>query len=164
MLSVTTCLLVTGASCVVCRYWVSIGLLLKWVQAHPDTLWWPWTEHHVLQGEMERSYLSYLLTSDPCITAVGGSHRISVIHVRVLILPHSCTHANLYPPLVCSLPMAVFRTPLVMSSDCSRPLSSSELVAILSLVMCSFWELPTTGSPYMHTTAASQWVSKVATQ
>ena len=64
-----------------CRYWVSIGLLLEQVRAHPEELWWPWTQQHVLHGEMERSYLSYLLTSDPSIRAVGGCQRISVVHV-----------------------------------------------------------------------------------
>ena len=32
-------------------------------------------------GEMERSYLAYLLTFDPSLTALGGRQKISVVHV-----------------------------------------------------------------------------------
>lgn len=97
------CSVVTVPSCV-CRYWKSIGLLLKHVQAHPEVLWWPWTEYHVLQGEMERSYLSFLLTCDPYIAVLGGSERISVIQV---LLP--CGVCRQHNCVSYSLPMAVFR-------------------------------------------------------
>ena len=33
---------------------------------------------------MERSYLTYLLTSDPAITSLGGHQKISVVHVSLL--------------------------------------------------------------------------------
>ena len=101
------------------RYWVSVGLLLEQVRAHPEGLWWPWTQRHVLQGEMERSYLSYLLNSDPSIRAMGGCQRISVVHVHA----HSCLDYQLLtlPLSLCSLPMAVSRIILMISSTYSRP-------------------------------------------
>lgn len=105
--------------CFMCRYWVSIGLLLEHVRTHSERLWWPWTQRHVLQGEMERSYLSYLLNSDPFIRAMGGCQRISVVHVHA----HSCPDYQLLTLSLslCSLPMAVSRIILMMSSNYSRP-------------------------------------------
>ena len=52
------------------RYWLSVRQLLDCVTF--DT-WWPWTEDHIVTGDMERSFLHYLLeqhhpaTSDPSI-------------------------------------------------------------------------------------------------
>jgi len=40
------------------RYWLSVRQLLSCVTY--DT-WWPWTEDHIVSGDMERSFLHYLL-------------------------------------------------------------------------------------------------------
>ena len=40
------------------RYWLSVRQLLSCVSF--DT-WWPWTEDHIVSGDMERSFLHYLL-------------------------------------------------------------------------------------------------------
>ena len=40
------------------RYWCSLKQLLRRVTY--DT-WWPWTEDHIVTGDMERSFLHYLL-------------------------------------------------------------------------------------------------------
>ena len=52
------------------QYWLSVRQLLSCVSF--DT-WWPWTKGHIVTGDMERSFLHYLLeqhhpaTSDPPI-------------------------------------------------------------------------------------------------
>lgn len=61
------------------RYWLSVKQLLSCV-TH-DT-WWPWTEDHIVSGDMERSFLHYLLDqhhpsptcSDPPILVMQVKH------------------------------------------------------------------------------------------
>lgn len=44
------------------RYWLSVRQLLNCVT---DDSWWPWTEDHIVTGDMERSFLHYLLEQHP---------------------------------------------------------------------------------------------------
>lgn len=60
------------------RYWLSVECLLAHVQG--SSQWWPWTREHVLTGDMERSYLSYLLEADPHARALQQHSNIFVLH------------------------------------------------------------------------------------
>ena len=44
---------------------------------------WPWTRQYVQNGDMERSFLRYLLTTDPQLRALGAENKISVILVSI---------------------------------------------------------------------------------
>ena len=44
--------------------------------------WWPWTEDYIYTGDMERSFLRYLLSADSHIDSVQGEDKIVVMQVR----------------------------------------------------------------------------------
>lgn len=73
------------------RYWLSLRQLLNCVTYES---WWPWTEDHIMNGDMERSFLHYLLEqhhssacSDPPILVMQyayGYIQDSVTHIKKL--------------------------------------------------------------------------------
>lgn len=64
------------------RYWKSVGVLLEHVKENGKDSWWPWVAKHVLSGDMERSYLAYILASDTHVQALVGGQNIVVLHVN----------------------------------------------------------------------------------
>lgn len=77
----SVCLNIT-ASMVFVRYWKSIAVLLEHVNENGKDSWWPWVAEHVLSGDMERSYLAYILASDTHLQALGGEQNVVVLHVN----------------------------------------------------------------------------------
>lgn len=63
------------------RYWLSVKQLLNCVSCDS---WWPWTEDHIMAGDMERSFLHYLLDHHHPITC--SDPPILVMQVRWLCL------------------------------------------------------------------------------
>ena len=65
------------------RYWLSLRQLLNCVTYDS---WWPWTEDHIITGDMERSFLYYLLEqhdhpstcSSPPIHVMQVNHNINL--------------------------------------------------------------------------------------
>ena len=43
--------------------------------------WWPWTRDGVMQGDMERSYMWYLVMEDSHSKRLGGAKLINVLQV-----------------------------------------------------------------------------------
>jgi len=85
------------------RYWCSLKQLLRRVAY--DT-WWPWTEDHIVTGDMERSFLHYLLDNyhrpsskiDPPIFVVQVWHdeiRLGIYVYKLLNSDNSCYMLNL---------------------------------------------------------------------
>ena len=84
------------------RYWLSVRQLLNCVTF--DT-WWPWTEDHITTGDMERSFLHYLLeqhhpatSSDPPILVMQVINiiiRFMYIVKTILIIVCLWIHARL---------------------------------------------------------------------
>ena len=68
------------------RYWLSVRQLLSCVTF--DT-WWPWTEDHITTGDMERSFLHYLLEQHH--PATSSDPPILVMQVINIILCFICT-------------------------------------------------------------------------
>jgi hypothetical protein len=44
--------------------------------------WWPWTTSHIHSGDMERSFLNHLLSTDAQVLAINTNSNIHVLHVR----------------------------------------------------------------------------------
>lgn len=65
------------------RYWMSIEELLKEVSMQGGDEWWPWTTSHIHSGDMERSFLNHLLSTDPQVLANNTNNNIHVLHVRI---------------------------------------------------------------------------------
>ena len=58
--------------------------------------WWPWTRDGVVQGDMERSYMWYLLSEDSHSQFVGGAKLINVLQVS-----HLQVHMSHLTSLMC---------------------------------------------------------------
>ena len=44
--------------------------------------WWPWTRMHIHSGDMERSFLNHLLSTDTQVLAINTNDNIHILHVR----------------------------------------------------------------------------------
>ncbi len=64
---------------------MSIEELLKEVsvQRQGGEEWWPWTTSHIHSGDMERSFLNHLLSTDAQVLAINTNNNIHVLHVRL---------------------------------------------------------------------------------
>ena len=73
------------------RYWCSLKKLLERVTYNT---WWPWTEDHIVTGDMERSFLHYLLDNhhrptskvDPPIFVIQVCLKHCIFGAHILIL------------------------------------------------------------------------------
>ena len=75
------------------RYWMSTEELLKEASMQGSEEWWPWTSSHIHSGDMERSFLNHLLSTDPQVLAINTDNNIHVLHVRILVtLINGCNY------------------------------------------------------------------------
>lgn len=117
------------------RYWLSLKQLMNCVT--PDT-WWPWTEDHIVTGDMERSFLHYLLDSHYHPRS-RSELPIHVIQVKPLCIP-----VIFIMPLFSSLRMDIYKIQLHTSSNYTRPLHLLRTLLSL-LILYSYWVSPTIG-------------------
>lgn len=57
--------------------------LLERVEAEGGE-WWPWTREYVMAGDMERSFLRHLLSTDDHLEAMAAQAKVLVIQVSTL--------------------------------------------------------------------------------
>lgn len=62
------------------RYWLSVEELRANVRRMGSDSWWPWTLDCIAMGDMERSYMRYLLLEDHHSRYLDGASLISVLH------------------------------------------------------------------------------------
>ena len=62
---------------------MSVDELLNEVSMQGGEEWWPWTTSHIHSGDMERSFLNHLLSSDAQVLAINKNNNIHVLHVRL---------------------------------------------------------------------------------
>lgn len=47
--------------------------------------WWPWTKEHIVSGDMERSFLAFILATDADILTLNTNNNIQVLHVCFML-------------------------------------------------------------------------------
>ena len=87
------------------RYWLSLRQLMNCVTCDS---WWPWTEDHIVTGDMERSFLHYLLEqyhlpstfSSPPILVMQVNHCIlyssDFLCSNIFVIFVNCTNTEIF--------------------------------------------------------------------
>ena len=69
---------------------------MKEVSVQGGEEWWPWTTSYIHSGDMERSFLNHLLSTDTQVIAINSNNNIQVLHVRTSLI---CGGHNRFIPL-----------------------------------------------------------------
>lgn len=72
------------------RYWKTLSVLLQEAVEHRCG-WWPWTVDHIVSGDMERSFLTFILVSEAHVNFLNSDNNVQILHVSSYVLVYSKT-------------------------------------------------------------------------